>query len=131
MAPVLRLSWLVAAAIIAPFWNALVLLIPNGAVLLFPGWFQTRSDAPHGIEVMGQRLLLFLGQMIVIGISTLPAFFGFFLGYASFRLLGDGMFAPVAGALGGSIFLLAETILGVWVMGKLFERFDLATEQGT
>jgi hypothetical protein len=128
--PGFRLSWIVAAAIVAPFWNALVLLLPNAAVLLVPGWFQMRSDAPQGIEVMGQRLLLILGQMIVIGISILPAFLGFLLGYAPLRHLGGGLLAPIPGAFGGSIVLLAEMALGVWLMGKLFERFDVAAEQG-
>jgi len=126
-----RVSWIVAAAIMAPFWNALVLLIPNSAVLLFPGWFQTRIDAPQGIEVMGQRLLLFLGQMVVVGVSLLPAIFAFFLGFVLLRHFAHGIMAPIAGALGGSIVLLGESALGVWLMGKMFERFDLAGEQGT
>src|SRR5262249_28183519 len=56
----LRLAVGVGLAIIAPMLNLLVLIIPNAAVLMFPGWFQTGKEAPQGIEVMGQRLIFAL-----------------------------------------------------------------------
>jgi hypothetical protein len=128
--PQLPLTWFAAAAIIAPFWNGLVLLIPNAAVLLFPGWFQSRPDAPQGIEVTGQRLLLLFGQMIVVGISIIPAALGFTLGFAPMQLAGAGAIAPLTGALAGAVVLAGEIVLGIWLLGKLFDRFDLAAEQG-
>ncbi len=128
--PRLPIEWLVATAIIAPFWNGLALLIPNAAVLLFPGWFQTRVDAPQGIEVAGQRLLLLFGQMIVIGIAVLPAGLAFALGFVPLQIAGAGVFAAFAGAGAASIALAGEIVLGIWLVGKLFDRFDLAAEQG-
>jgi ABC-2 type transport system permease protein len=125
----LPLSWLLAAGIIAPFWNGLVLLIPNAAVLLFPAWFQTRADAPQGIEVAGQRLMLLFGQFIIVLLSAVPAAVGFAFGYALLHVVGSGTFAPVSGALGGAIVLLGEIALGIWFVGRLFDRFDLAAEQ--
>jgi hypothetical protein len=126
----LPLEWLVTAAIVAPFWNGLALLIPNAAVLLFPGWFQTRTDAPQGIEVAGQRLLLLFGQLIVIGIAVLPAGLAFALSFVPLQMAGAGALAAFAGAIAASIVLAAEAALGIWLIGKLFDRFDLAAEQG-
>jgi ABC-2 type transport system permease protein len=122
------LAWFVAAGVMVPFCNALLLLIPNAAVLLFPGWFQTRPDAPHGIEVAGQRLLLVFGQMIALGISMVPAAIGFALGFAALSAINGGWLAPIAGAAIASVILLGEAACGVWGLGKLFDRFDPGTE---
>lgn len=128
--PRLPFEWFVATAIIAPFWNGLALLIPNAAVLMFPGWFQTRVDAPQGIEVAGQRLLLLFGQMIVIGVAVLPAGLAFALGFVPLQMAGTGVLGAFAGAAAASIALAGEIALGIWLVGKLFDRFDLAAEQG-
>jgi len=55
----LRLAIASGVAILAPCWNVISLLIPNAALLYFPGWFHSGKGAPQGIEVMGQRLIFF------------------------------------------------------------------------
>jgi hypothetical protein len=126
--PRLPAPWIVAAAVLTPFWNGLVLLIPNAAVLFFPSWFQTRADAPQGIEVMGQRLLLLFGQFIVIGVTIVPAALAFAAGFVPLHFAGIEMFAPIVGAAIAAVALAGETALGVFLVGKLFDRFDLAVE---
>jgi ABC-2 type transport system permease protein len=126
----LPLSWLIAAALLAPFWNGLALLIPNATVLLFPGWFQTRTDAPQGIEVTGQRLLLFFGQIVLISVTVIPAGLAFALGFAPLFMAGATNLAPLVGAVAAAITFAGEIVGGVWLVGKLFDRFDLAAEQG-
>ena len=128
--PKIPLSWLAAAALLAPFWNGLALLIPNAAVLLFPGWFQTRTDTPQGIEVTGQRLLIFLGQIVLIGVTVIPARLAFALGFTPLYFAEAMNLAPLAGAVLAAITLTGEIVVGVWAVGKLFDRFDLAAEQG-
>jgi ABC-2 type transport system permease protein len=128
--PKMPVEWLVTAALVAPFWNGVALLIPNAAVLLFPGWFQTRADAPQGIEVTGQRLLLLFGQFIVIGITIVPAAFAFAIGFLPLQYVGVQWLAPLVGGVGAAVVLAGEIALGVWLVGKLFDRFDLAAEQG-
>jgi len=128
--PPIPVPWFFAAAFISPFWNGLALLIPNAAVLWFPGWFQSRPDAPHGIEVTGQRLLLVLGQFFVIGVTIVPAVLAFAAGFVPLQFAGAEAIAPLVGALGAAVVLSAEIALGVWLVGKLFDRFDLAAEEG-
>lgn len=128
--PRIPVPWVLAAAVIAPFWNTLALLIPNAAVLLFPGWFQTRADAPQGIEVTGQRLLLFFIQTLVIGVTVIPAGIAFLIGFLPLKLAIGAALAPLAGAVTAALVLAGEIVLGVWLVGKLFDRFDLAAEQG-
>ena len=128
--PKLPPVWLIAATVLTPFWNGLVLLIPNAAVLLFPGWFQTRVDAPQGVEVMGQRLLLVFGQMIVIGVTLVPVAVAFALGFLPLQYAGAEVIAPLVGTVGAALVLTVEIALGIWLVGKLYDRFDLAAEQG-
>ena len=127
--PKIPATWFLTAAWLAPFWNGLALLIPNAAVLLLPGWFQSRTDTPQGIEVTGQRLLLFFAQVILIGVAVVPAGLAFALGFAPLYFAGALTIAPLAGALLAAITMAAEIFGGVWAVGKLFDRFDLAAEQ--
>ena len=128
--PKIPATWLLTAAWLAPFWNGLALLIPNAAVLLLPGWFQSRTDTPQGIEVTGQRLQLFFAQVILIGITVVPAGLAFALGFMPLYFAGALSLAPLAGALLAAITLAVEIFGGVWAVGKLFDRFDLAAEPG-
>jgi hypothetical protein len=129
--PKLPFVWLLAAGILTPFWNGVVLLIPNAAVLLFPGWFQTRVDAPQGVEVMGQRLLLLFGQFVIIGVTAIPVAAAFAVGFVPLHFAGAEVIAPLVGACSADVVLAAEMALGIWLLGKLYDRFDLAAEQGS
>jgi hypothetical protein len=126
-----RTGWAAAILVLLPFWNGVSLLIPNATMLLFPGWFQTRADAPQGIEVMGQRLVLLFGQLLVICVALIPAGIAFAFGYFAVKFLGAISLAPLIGALGAAVVLTGEIALGIFLLGKLFEKFDLSAEAPT
>jgi ABC-2 type transport system permease protein len=116
------------AAFLLPVLDLLLLLIPNAAVLLFPSWIQTGKDSPRGIEATGQRLIFALAQILVLGLALLPAaaaFAGafFLLNFAS----GPALAVPAA-SLTATMVLAAEAGFGLMLLGKLFERFDVAEE---
>jgi hypothetical protein len=123
-----RLSIAIGAAVIAPGLNLVSLLIPNAAVLLLPGWFQTGKDAAQGIEVMGQRLLFFFGAAAAFVLALTPAG----LVFAAIYFLAQYLIGPVwpipFAALGAALMLLVEAGFGLVGLGKLFEKFDLASE---
>lgn len=125
-AQILEISF--AAAINFPFLNLISLLIPNAAVLMFPAWFHLGKSGPQGIEATGQRIIFFLGQVLVLAISLLPAgiaFWGIF--FLTGLLAGVGVAIPVA-ALASALILACEAALGVKLLGALFRRFDLSAE---
>jgi len=125
----LFLAIALGAAFLLPVLDLLLLLIPNAAVLLFPSWIQTGRDSPRGIETTGQRLIFALGQMLVLVLALLPAaaaFVGVFF-LLNFTL-GPAVAVPAA-ALAATMVLAAEAGLGVMLLGKLFERFDVTEEQ--
>jgi hypothetical protein len=119
----------IGAAMILPALNAISLLIPNAAVLLFPSWFQLGRDTTQGIEATGQRLIFALGQFMAFAISLLPATLVFTLVLFGVKLFaGLALAVPVASAA-AAVVLAIEAGLGVLLLGWLFERFDVSAEQ--
>lgn len=124
----LLLAIALGAAVLLPVLDWLLLLIPNAAVLLFPSWIQTGKDSPRGIEVTGQRLIMALGQMLVLLLALLPSAIAFVVVFFLLNLaLGPAVAVPLA-SLAATIVLAAEAGLGVMLLGKLFERFDVTEE---
>ena len=129
MAPLMTLASALGAAVILPMLNLLAIEIPNAAVLLFPAWFQSSREGPHGIEATGQRLIFMLGQQLAFVVALVPAA-GFFIG-ALFLLrlfLGLSLVIPLASLVAACVLAL-EAVLGLVLLGWLFERFDLSSEQ--
>jgi hypothetical protein len=117
------------AGLILPMLNAILLLIPNAAVLLFPAWFQASREGAHGIEATGQRLIFVLGQFLVFLVALLPA--ALFSAGVFFLLklfVSVGLAVPLA-SLVAALVLAAEAALGLIWLGWVFERFDLSLEQ--
>jgi hypothetical protein len=115
-------------AMVAPGLNMVSLLIPNAAVLVFPGWFQSGKDAPQGIEATGQRLVFALGGVIAFGVATVVPTVLFVVIYFFGQLaVGPVWPVPIA-SLAAALALAGEAWLGVWWLGKLFEKFDVAGE---
>lgn len=115
-------------ALVLPMLNLIVLLIPNAAVLLFPAWFQTAKGAGMGIEVTGQRLIFMLGQLLVFIVALIPAVIAFLLVFFVGKLLlGVNVTIPLA-SLAAALVLAVEAGLGLILLGRLFERFDVSAE---
>ena len=106
-----------------------MLQIPNGAVLLFPAWFQASRDGAHGIEATGQRLIFMFGQLFAVIIALIPAA-GFFIGvfFVLRMFLGISLVIPAASFVAAFVLGL-EAALGLILLGWLFERLDLSVEQ--
>jgi ABC-2 type transport system permease protein len=120
-----------SAAVALPLIDLLVLLIPNAAVLLFPSWIQAGREGPRGIEATGQRLIFFLGQMMVFTFALTPAVAAFGVVFLLLKLAGGPAVATAFASLAAAAVLAAEAVLGVWLLGRLFERFDIAAEPAT
>jgi len=113
---------------VLPMLNAVLLIIPNASVLLFPGWFQPGRDGPQGIEATGQRLIFLVGQLLVFVIALIPAGLAAVGAFFALSHLGYGSVgAPIAAILCG-IVLAVEDAIAVIALGRIFERFDLSAE---
>jgi ABC-2 type transport system permease protein len=128
LTPGLRGTAGVCLALITPLLCMLQLMIPNAATLLFPSWAQTARTRGGGIDVMGQRLIFVAGQLLVIILALLPAAgLGLLLWFAAHWVLGGA--ASTAVATAGVLGVLGlELCLGLWWLGRRFEKFDLSIE---
>jgi hypothetical protein len=116
------------AVVVLPMLDLILLLIPNAAVLLFPSWIQVGKDAPRGIEATGQRLIFMLGQLLVFAVALIPAAIVFAIVFFLFKLaVGQIVAVPLASGA-AAIVLAGEAGLGVMLLGRLFEKFDLSAE---
>jgi hypothetical protein len=116
------------AACLLPVLDFLLLLIPNAAVLLFPSWVQTGKEGPRGIEATGQRLVMATGQMLALLVALVPAGLVFAAVYFPLKMaFGPIMPLPFA-ALAAALIVAVEAWLGVLLLGRLFERFDVTEE---
>ncbi len=116
------------AAMLLPVLDFLLLIIPNAAVLLFPSWVQTGKDSPRGIEAIGQRMIFAVGQLVVMLLALVPAALAFAAVYFPLKFaLGPVVPIPFA-ALAAALIIAAEGYLGVMLLGRWFERFDVTEE---
>jgi hypothetical protein len=116
-------------ALVFPMLNLISFLIPNAAVLLFPAWFQSGQDATQGIEATGQRLIFGLGQFAVFLVALLPA--GALAGCAYLVMTYFGLSWKLAvplAAIPAAVMLGGEAVLGIGLLGKAFEKFDVSSE---
>jgi hypothetical protein len=127
--PGLRAVVVGAIAVVIPPLCALQLLVPNAATLLFPSWAQSpRQRGAGGIDMMGQRLIFVLGQLVVVVLALLPAGL-----VALGTVVGAGLLlGPVAAVLLAAVavfvILAAELWLGLTWLGRRFEKLDVSAD---
>lgn len=116
-------------ALVAPPLNLIMLLLPNAAALLYPGWFNAASTSGRDLEAMGQRIVLSLGLLATFAATMVPAALAFALVdlVAAPLLLPEAAALPAA-TLSAALILAAEGVAGVAGLGYLFERFDPSAE---
>jgi hypothetical protein len=123
-----RVALAVGIAAMTPPLVALQLLIPNAATILFPGWVQTVRTPGGGIDLMGQRLIFFFGQVLVVLLALVPAA----LTAGLLVFITQWLIGPVAALAFASLVVIAviagEVACGVWWIGGRFERLDLSSE---
>jgi hypothetical protein len=102
--------------------------IPNAAALLFPAWISSGKDSPHGVEAMGQRIIMALGQALAFLVLLLPAALAFALIFFLLQWLANAAVAIPVASLAAAAVLGLEGALGIYWLGKVFERFDLSLE---
>jgi|SRR6266850_4859584 len=123
-----RFSVALGIAVVIPMLNLISLIIPNASVLLFPGWFQSGREGPHGIEATGQRLIFMLGQVLVFVVALIPAGAGAFLVYLPFVYWKQYMLGIPVASVAFAVVLAIEAAIAVFALGRIFERFDLSAE---
>ena len=126
--PAIILACALSLAFVMPMLNSLAIQIPNMAVLLFPAWFHLGKENPSGIEAMGQRLVVLTGQVLAFAVTLLPAAIVGGIAFFLARWAGGMALGILLAGFTAALVLAAEAALGVFLLGKLFERFDFSLE---
>jgi ABC-2 type transport system permease protein len=118
---------LTAAAIVAPPFNLTMMLVPAGALLLWPGWFRS-GPLTAGFEATGLRLILLIGQLFAMLLAlVVPALAGAVV-WSAARYFGWGIVWLPWAAIASSALLAFEAWAGIMFLGALFEKFDVSAE---
>jgi hypothetical protein len=128
LTPQLRLAALASISLILPAFCALQLLVPNGATLLFPAWAPTGRVAANGMDVMGQRLIFFLGQFICLLMALLPAVLAGGITIFLTKWIIGVPAAVLVATVPVLAILLTELWLGLHWVGLRFEALDISAE---
>jgi hypothetical protein len=117
-------------AVFLPSLVALALVVQNASVLAFPAWFPAGRKRAVGLEQSGLRMLSFFGTSLVLALALVPAaLLAGPLIFFTFRPLGFWSL-PIA-AVFAALPVLAEAAGGVFLLARLFERFDPARDLGS
>jgi hypothetical protein len=107
------------------------LVIRNAIVVLLPGWAIKSGEDQRGFVVMGQRLVMFGGNMLVLLFALIPSALLFVPAFLLSRAYFAGSAAVLAVATVPSVALLAfEVWWAIRFLGAQFDRVDVTTEVG-
>jgi hypothetical protein len=119
-----RVSYAVAAALVAPGLILAQLVVQNGLAIMFPAWVTIGASRAQGVEATGQRLLMMAGNLLALVLSLLPGVIvGGGLALAVYATTGVVLVVLPALILG--VTLLAESWLAVEALGRVLARTDV------
>jgi ABC-2 type transport system permease protein len=122
---VARLSTVLAAMIVAPGIIATQVVVQNGLAVLFPAWITVGVSRAHGLDVMGQRMLMLAGTLVTVLLAVLPAaLLGAIAGAAIYFVTSVISVLLPAAVVG--IVLVAECALASEALGRVLDRTDPA-----
>jgi hypothetical protein len=129
LTPPVRIGAALGLALLAPLLCLAQLVIANAAAVLLPAWQPAAGKVQQqGVEVMGQRILFVVGQMLVLLLMVLPAVVVAAVVFAVARWLAGVPIAAVLALLTAAAALAVEVGGAIWWLGRRFEQLDLSTE---
>ncbi|HKS21222.1 MAG TPA: putative ABC exporter domain-containing protein [Thermoanaerobaculia bacterium] len=132
MTEIVGAEFAVVALLLAVPVVALQLLIRNAVPIIFPAWAVRTKEDPRGFVITGQRLLLVLGNLVVLGLALVPAALVFApSAYIAIKFFhGNAIFMAVMTAP-AIVVICGEVWLGVRFLGSRFEALDVSQEFDT
>jgi hypothetical protein len=111
---------------------ALQLLIRNAVPVIFPAWASRSKEDPRGFVLTGQRILLVIGNLFVLGIALMPAGLVFAASAVIATKFFSGNIVSMAVMTTPAIAVIAgEVWLGVRFLGSRFDELDVSEEFDT
>jgi hypothetical protein len=108
---------------------ALQLVIRNSIPVIFPAWAGRSKEEPRGIAFTGQRIVMLIGNLFVLGLALIPA--GLVLVPSMWVSMHwfSGHPAAIAIATMPAVFTLGvEVWLAIKALGAQFDQLDVSNE---
>lgn len=122
-------EFVVIALLLATPVCAAQLLIRNAVPILLPGWAMRAPDEQRGFIVLGQRLLMLAGNLLVLLFVLLPAACIVVPGLLMAKFWFGGSVPVVAlTTVLATALLFFEVWLGIRFLGRQFEKIDVTNE---
>jgi len=117
-------------------WTSFLILCPgvvlaqytvhNAVAVLFPGWVPIGPSRPRGVDAVGQRLILLLGNWIGLLLALIPGLAVMaLLSFALRRALGP-VVLPI-GALVTTVAVFGEVWVATELLGRAYEQLDVTS----
>ncbi len=120
-----RLSLCAAAFLLAPALIVAQFTIHNAAAILFPAWIPIGNQRPRGLDMMGQRLIMFAAVLLALVVMVGPgAIAGAIIWLAFHRLIDAAALVPAATVCLGIVCV--EVMLVTEALGPAYDRIDLS-----
>lgn len=105
------------------------LVIRNAFPLYFPAWAFRSKESPRGIAATGQRLLMLLGNVIVLTLAVAPAGLVVIPGlWAATHFAPGNPVALAAATMPGVALLVFEVWLGIKLLGAQYDKLDATND---
>ncbi|MCX6545992.1 MAG: hypothetical protein NTV05_16475 [Acidobacteria bacterium] len=119
-----RVSYALAAAILAPPVILAQTVVLNGIAVMFPAWASLGASRSRGIDAMGQRLLMVAGILVTLALSLLPgAAAAAALMFVVYWLTGTLLIVLPAMLVAGVV--LVECWVAAELLGRVLDRTDV------
>jgi len=119
-----RLSYALAAAILALPIILSQTVVRNGIAVMFPAWSSLGTSRARGIDAMGQRLLMMAGILPTLALSLLPGAVVAGLLMAAVYWL-TGTLLIVLPALLVAFVVIVECRVATELLGRVLDRTDV------
>ncbi|HEX7191352.1 MAG TPA: hypothetical protein VF381_07250, partial [Thermoanaerobaculia bacterium] len=109
---------------------AMQLLIRNAAAILFPAWTLRSQDDPRGFTVVGQRVVILAGNLLILTVTLIAPAIIVLVGWLIARNFNASFAVPFA-TVPAAALLAGEVWIGIKLLGAQFEKIDVTNEMGS
>ena len=120
-----RLSYMIAALLLAPGLILAELTVLNGLAVLFPAWISTGATRSRGVDALGQRLFTTAGVLVTLVFALVPATMIAGVVAGGIYYVSGVLVVVIPSAIITSV-LVAECFIVVEMLGRVLDRTDVS-----
>jgi hypothetical protein len=120
-----RLSYMIAALLLAPGLILAELTVLNGLAVLFPAWISTGATRSRGVDALGQRLFTTAGVLVTLVFALVPATMVAGVVAGGIYYVSGVLVVVIPSAVITSV-LIVECFIVVEMLGRVLDRTDVS-----